>query len=356
MHNSQPSKQCNNNYEYVRSFLLTSIFCFIIALMTSTLWPGDFLKTHLLISFGYGYSALICGKVIQTILPSLTSIKVNLLALLSALVVGSLHAYFWLQQHSDFDYLESLKPTVFLGTLFTAICFYFFHMHEQKTLANQALEVAKRKQSEQEKALILSQLNQLQSQIEPHFLFNTLANIQALIELDPKKANIMLAKLTELLRGTLTINRSSLTNLEQETQLLSAYLDIQQIRLGERLNYQIDNQVSDNISLPPFLIQPLVENAIQHGIEPSNNGGKLTISYKIIEQNLIVEISDSGLGLQENCTTKGNGISLNNIQERLVNLFEGQASLAITKNELNGVTSQLSIPLAQLTKLQEEQV
>jgi len=341
--------------EFSKSFIFTSLFCLIIAFLTSTVWPGDF-HVHLLISFGYGYSALFSALTLERLLPRLSHLQSNLLALTSALIIGSLNATFWLNQYEKFSTLDSLKPVVFLGLIFTAICFYFFYAIEQKALSDKALEVAKRQQSEQEKALILSQLNQLQSQIEPHFLFNTLANIQALIELDPKKANTMLTKLTELLRGTLSINRSVLTNLEQETQLLSAYLDIQKIRLGERLNYQIDNQIDEVLSLPPFLIQPLVENAIQHGIEPSNKGGDIVISYAIKAQALVIEITDSGLGLQENCHTKGNGISLNNIQERLVNLFEGQANFSISENQLGGATSRLSIPLAQLNKLQGEQL
>jgi len=338
-----------------KSFFITSLFCLVIAILTDTVWQGDF-YVHLLVSFGYGYSALLSEVILQRLLPRLPPLKSNFVALFCALILGSMNANYWLKQYEQFSSLQSLKPVVFLGLIFTAICFYFFHVSEQQVLAEKALEIAKRKQSEQEKTLILSQLNQLQSQIEPHFLFNTLANIQALIELDPQKASVMLAKLTELLRGTLSINRSSLTNLEQETQLLSAYLDIQKIRIGERLNYQIDNQINEIISLPPFLIQPLVENALQHGIEPSNKGGDITISYKIKEQTLIIDISDSGLGLQEENKTKGNGISLSNIQERLTNLFDGEANLSIKENSLGGVSSILAIPLTQLNKLQGEQI
>lgn len=338
---------------FSKSFVVTSFFCLVIAFLTDTVWEGDF-HIHLLISFGYGYGAIISETVLQRLLPNLKQLKLSFVALLSALILGSINASFWLERYEKFSSMDSLKPVVFLGVIFTAICFYFFHVSEQKALADKALEVAKRKQSEQEKALILSQLNQLQSQIEPHFLFNTLANIQALIDLDPQKASIMLAKLTDLLRGTLSTTRSSLTNLEQETQLLSAYLDIQKIRLGERLNYHIDNQIKQSISLPPFLIQPLVENAIQHGIEPSNEGGAINISYAIQDQNLIVKVNDSGLGIQEESQTKGNGISLKNINERLANLFEGKANLSLQENDQAGVTSRISIPLVQLNKLQGE--
>lgn len=337
-----------------KRIITTSLFCLLISFLTYTLWPGDY-HIHLLISFGYGYSAQLSVFILQNLLPRLTLLKYNLVALLSAIILGNLNASYWLSRYENFSSLASMAPVGFLALIFSVICFYVFHSNQQKVLAEKALEVAKRKQSEQEKALILSQLNQLQSQIEPHFLFNTLANIQALIELDTQKANSMLTKLTELLRMTLTTNRASLTNLKQETQLLSAYLDIQEIRLGERLKYQIDNQIKQVISLPPFLLQPLVENAIQHGIEPSAKGGEIIICYQIKAQNLVIDISDSGIGLQENGNSKGNGISLNNIKARLENLFAGEASLSITENHLGGVSSILSIPLTQLNKLQEEQ-
>ena len=335
-------------------FFTTSLFCVAVALVTNTVWQGE-LYVHFIISLGYGFSGMLSAAILQRIFPHLVAPKSTLISMLCGLLLGTLNASLWLQRYEHFSTLESLKPVIFLGIIFTAICFYLFHTNEQKAIADKALEVAKRQQSEQEKALILSQLNQLQSQIEPHFLFNTLANIQALMELDTKRSSMMLSKLTELLRGTLSINRSSLTNLEQETQLLNAYLDIQKIRLDDRLSFRFDNQINEEIALPPFLIQPLVENAIRHGIEPSSQGGEIIISYKIEAQNLIINISDSGLGLQENNNTKGNGMSLTNIKQRLAYLFEQQATLSITENSLGGVSSILSIPLTQLNKLHREQ-
>lgn len=337
-----------------QSFLFTSFFCLIIAFLTYTLWQG-FFYIHLLVSFGFGYSALTAAMLLHFFVPQLNHLKSNAIALVFALLSGTINASFWLNQYEQFPTIYSLKPVIFLGIIFTGICFYFFHSREQQAMSENALEVAKRKQSDQEKALILSQLNQLQSQIEPHFLFNTLANVQALIELDPKKARIMLGKLTELLRATLTTNRSSLTNVEQEITLLSAYLDIQQIRLAERLTYRINNNISlhhdELLHLPPFLLQPLIENAIQHGIEPKNKGGEIIINFNVEQENLIIEIADSGIGLQENSKTKGNGISLSNIQQRLTNLFDGKACLSIKENKQGGVSSLLLIPLEQLTHL-----
>lgn len=332
------------------SMLLTTVFCVVIAMMTSTLWPSPFYE-HVLISLGYGYSAVVCSWVLERLFPKIKKAYLMLIAMVFSIGLGTLHASYWLTKYADFATLEALKPVVLLGLIFTAVCFYYFHTNEQRILSEQALEVAKRKQSEQEKALVLSQLSQLQSQIEPHFLFNTLANISALIELDSDKAKLMLEKLTDLLRGTLKTNRAPLIMLHQEIELLSAYLGIQQIRLGDRLTYEIDNQLNESISLPPLLIQPLVENAITHGIEPNANGGQITIRFAKKEEILKISISDNGLGLKETCSTKGSGMSLTNIKQRLHDLFDGSASLAIIENEHSGVRAEISIPIEKLTQL-----
>lgn len=130
--------------------------------------------------------------------PSLTFNQVNVLALACGVLVGSLNKLLW-SDDSNFNFLM----VVLLGFIFSSICFLIFYMHELKQNAQHELEIARRQQSEQEKALILSQLKQLQSQIEPHFLFNTLANLSVLIDKDPAMAKILLEKLTDLLRATL---------------------------------------------------------------------------------------------------------------------------------------------------------
>ncbi|WP_371413419.1 sensor histidine kinase [Aliivibrio sp. EL58] len=347
------NKQKEVAIQLVKSLAITTVFCLIIAMMTSNIWPSPFYE-HVLISFGYGYSAVLCSFALEWFLPTLKKAYSTVIAMVLSLALGTFHASLWLNKYDDFATLEALQPIVLLGLIFTGICFYYFHATEKTLQAEQALEISKRKQLEQEKALALSQLSQLQSQIEPHFLFNTLANISALIELDSDKAKLMLEKLTDLLRGTLKTNRNPLITLEQEVELLSAYLSIQQIRLGERLTYEIENQLSGTISLPPLLIQPLVENAITHGIEPQAKGGKVVIMFKQQDNRFKVSISDNGLGLEQMTSTKGNGMSLNNIKQRLHNLFDGTASIMIIENEEGGVDAELSIPLEKLAQLNRE--
>ncbi|MFA1560489.1 sensor histidine kinase [Aliivibrio fischeri] len=339
--------------QLVKSLLITTVFCVVIAMMTSNIWPSPFYE-HIIISLGYGYSAVLCSFVLENNFPTLKKAYSTVLAMVLSITLGTFHASLWLNKYDDFATLEALQPIVLLGLIFTAICFYYFHATEKTMLAEQALALSKRKQLEQEKALVLSQLSQLQSQIEPHFLFNTLANISALIELDSNKAKLMLEKLTDLLRGSLKTNRNPLITVEQEIELLNAYLSIQQIRLGDRLTYEIDNQIIEPISLPPLLIQPLVENAITHGIEPSAQGGQLMVQFKQENNQFIVVISDNGIGLESVSPSKGHGMSLNNIKQRLHDLFDGSASVRITENKDGGVNAELTIPSDKLLQLNRE--
>ncbi|MUJ23924.1 sensor histidine kinase [Aliivibrio fischeri] len=339
--------------QLVKSLLITTVFCVVIAMMTSNIWPSPFYE-HIIISLGYGYSAVLCSFVLENNFPTLKKAYSTVLAMVLSITLGTFHASLWLNKYEDFATLEALQPIVLLGLIFTAICFYYFHAAEKTMLAEQALALSKRKQLEQEKALVLSQLSQLQSQIEPHFLFNTLANISALIELDSNKAKLMLEKLTDLLRGSLKTNRNPLITVEQEIELLNAYLSIQQIRLGDRLTYEIDNQIIEPISLPPLLIQPLVENAITHGIEPSAQGGQLMVQFKQENNQFIVVIFDNGIGLKSVSPSKGHGMSLNNIKQRLHDLFDGSASVRITENKDGGVNAELTIPSDKLLQLNRE--
>ncbi|MEZ9624469.1 sensor histidine kinase [Aliivibrio fischeri] len=339
--------------QLVKSLLITTLFCVVIAMMTSNIWPSPFYE-HIIISLGYGYSAVLCSFVLENNFPTLKKAYSTVLAMMLSITLGTFHASLWLNKYEDFATLEALQPIVLLGLIFTAICFYYFHAAEKTMLAEQALALSKRKQLEQEKTLVLSQLSQLQSQIEPHFLFNTLANISALIELDSNKAKLMLEKLTDLLRGSLKTNRNPLITVEQEIELLNAYLSIQQIRLGDRLTYEIDNQIVEPISLPPLLIQPLVENAITHGIEPSAQGGQLMVQFKQENNQFIVVIFDNGIGLKSVSPSKGHGMSLNNIKQRLHDLFDGSASVRITENKDGGVNAELTIPSDKLLQLNRE--
>lgn len=172
-----------------------------------------------------------------------------------------------------------------------------------------------------------AQLQSLQAQIEPHFLFNTLANVASLIDTGPDKAKVMLARLIDLLRASLDASRSASATLRQELELVRAYLDILSIRMGQRLSYAIDvpDALAD-LRFPPLLLQPLVENALKHGLEPKVRGGRIEVRARATDTELRLEVADDGLGF---VPTASSGVGLSNLRARLAAKFGTAAHLSI---------------------------
>ncbi len=187
-------------------------------------------------------------------------------------------------------------------------------------------------------------LKLLQAQIEPHFLFNTLANLQALIDVDPKRAQDMLRHLDGYLRATLATTRNQWDTLGEEFALLRSYLEILAIRMGPRLAYELDlPQELASAHLPPMLLQPLVENAIRHGLEPKVEGGTVRVSAREESNQLVLVVEDSGGGFG-NSATAGTGVGLAHVKERLAAVYGGTAALHTSENP-GGVRITLRLPL-----------
>ncbi len=179
-----------------------------------------------------------------------------------------------------------------------------------------------------QKQALQAQLRLLQAQIEPHFLFNTLANIQSLIQSSPAQATHMLDGLILYLRQSLTTSRTTRCTLEVELQLVQRYLELIKIRMGERLQFQIDVPAAVlPVTFAPLLLQPLVENAIRHALEPKVEGGFLNIVARELADGYIeVQVRDNGLGFKP---SGGEGVGLSNVRERLALIFEGDAIFTI---------------------------
>ena len=197
--------------------------------------------------------------------------------------------------------------------------------------------------AEMERQRIESQLKMLQAQIEPHFLFNTLANLDALIQTDPKRARAMLGHLNDYLRATLAATRRERSTLADEFALLRGYLEVQGMRMGERLRFRLELPESlAQAGLPPMLLQPLVENSLKHGLEPKVEGGEVKVSAREEGGLLVLEVADSGLG-RANGSTGGGGVGLANVRERLAAAYAG-AKVEAGVNPAGGYTVTLSIP------------
>jgi hypothetical protein len=197
-----------------------------------------------------------------------------------------------------------------------------------------------------ERQVAEARLRLLQAQIEPHFLFNTLANLHALIAADPRRAQAMLDHLNGYLRAALAAARKERNSLGDEFALLRAYIEILAIRMDRRLRYRLElPEALAAIELPPMLLQPLVENAIKHGLEPKIEGGEVTVSASAANGSLRLRVTDDGLGLG-GAATAGTGAGIVQLRERLAAVYGPAAALEIAANPAGGVTAALSLPVA----------
>ena len=196
-----------------------------------------------------------------------------------------------------------------------------------------------------DKELAVAKLSLLHAQVEPHFLYNTLASAQVLTRSDPAKADRMLGHLIAYLRTSMPRTEEALSTLGAELERAQAYLEILRIRMGERLNVQI--QVPESLKaapLPPMMLQTLVENAIKHGLEPVPGGGTIWVLARESSGKVAITVADDGRGFSED--GGGTGIGLKNVRERLRLGYGDTASFAIGANFPRGVAATITVPHA----------
>ena len=204
-------------------------------------------------------------------------------------------------------------------------------------------EKAEAAQTATEKELAVARLSLLHAQVEPHFLYNTLASAQLLARSDPPRADQMLGHLIQYLRHSLPRTEDELSTLGAELERAVAYLEILKIRMGPRLSVQVD--VPEDLRatpLPPMMLQTLVENAIKHGLEPRTAGGTVWIRARHSDGTVAVTVADDGDGF--NTRSSGTGIGLKNVRERLRLVFGGEAALAVVANFPAGVAATITVP------------
>ena len=230
------------------------------------------------------------------------------------------------------------------GMVFGVPVIYFFASREIIRESAERIQQEKIKRLTMEKTAAMTSLQLLQAQIEPHFLFNTLANVIALFEVDVQKAKRMLVDFNEYLRISLQRTRQEMITLDQELDLVRQYLEIFKIRMGPRLTYTIEDRTpAGQVPFPPLIIQPLVENSIKYGLEPEVDGGRIDIDCRIQNERLRVQIADTGQGLE--LSTSQAGIGLNNVSQRLESIYGEQASLVLKENESSGMKAIIEVPV-----------
>lgn len=216
---------------------------------------------------------------------------------------------------------------------------YYFTSRAMLAHARLAQEEAQRQASE-------ARLKLLESQLEPHMLFNTLANLRVLIGTDPVRATAMLDRLNDFLRATLTASRTEASagrhTLDQEFARLRDYLELMAVRMGPRLRYTLD--LPDELTtqpVPPLLLQPLVENCIRHGLEPSLQGGEVRVSARHEGSDLVLVVSDTGVGSEPSPTP---GFGLSQVRERLETAYPGRARMDWRGQPGGGTRALLTLP------------
>ncbi|MDH5229173.1 MAG: histidine kinase [Gammaproteobacteria bacterium] len=330
-----------------KQLALVFIFNTLIALLL-TLTDGDLL-VNLIFSHCIGFSIFILSNLSAIYLINRLAwpvVPVTIISIIIGSIMGAGIALTIMsvgdQPLITFDKRYLIQP-VSIGLFFGVIISYYFFSRIQLSHMQTQLQQQQIIHLEKEKSLSEAKLKLIQAQIEPHFLFNTLATIRSLIDSDSSKASEMLDKLNQYLRTALLRTRETQTTVADELDLLHAYLRIMQLRMEQRLQFSFDVDKSLlRFALPPLLIQPLVENAIQHGLEPKVEGGHIRIQLKQEAQNLCILVEDDGLGLK---AANKSGVGLNNIRQRLKSLYPEHHKCEIRSKPQGGVSVYLELPI-----------
>ncbi|PWF48544.1 sensor histidine kinase [Massilia glaciei] len=231
--------------------------------------------------------------------------------------------------------------------LFAAAFMFLVFLAGERRISGEILAA---RQSEQIAAaaqlLAEARLRALQAQIEPHFLYNTLANVVSLIDSRPKEARHMLERFIDYLRASLAASRADRSTVGAELTLAGAYLDVLAVRMGARLRYRIEaGPGCRELAIAPMLLQPIIENAVAHGLEPKIEGGEIVVRAHLRGALLCIEVSDTGVGLGNAPSKPGGGVGLGNLRARLRSLYGGAAQVQLLENEPGGVTVRVLLPL-----------
>jgi len=197
--------------------------------------------------------------------------------------------------------------------------------------------------SELERQALDARLHLLQAQVAPHFLFNTLANVQALVDAGSPHASAVLRSLTAYLRAALPLLHESAATIERELELVRPYLELMQMRMPDRLQYATNIDPSTlNVRCPPTTLLTLVENAVRHGIDPSEEGGRIDVDIERRGGRCVVRVTDTGAGLHQSANGRGTGLAT--LRERLRLIFGDAAHLRMTPNDPRGTVVEIEMP------------
>jgi len=345
------------HYVNARNFLIDFLYTIIITIIVSTLiaalltFTGITTKSfiiNLIVSQSFGISICSIIMFLRWIFKPEKIVSVAFIVMIgiaSGTLIGLQIGSFVLQQFFSIilkqQEISSLRAYI-LAITFGIILSYFFYSKSRLRGNEEEIQQERIKRLSSEKEALEANLRLLQAQIEPHFLFNTLSNVLSLIDTDPTSGKSMLVDLIHYLRTSLSRTFPDPITLDQEIDMIKAYLNIQKIRMGERLNFKIElPDAFRQHPFPPMLLQPLVENAVKHGLEPRMEGGEITI--KAMEKDVLIriEVIDTGLGFS---SFQKVGVGIGNVRERIKLLYGEKGRLILEENKPNGVRAIIEVP------------
>ncbi|GAA4333593.1 hypothetical protein GCM10023165_08840 [Variovorax defluvii] len=342
----------------VRSVLqhgvFTAVFCCLIATALTLSGRGPW-RSHLVYSLSIGLVAwliidigrvLLAGRSATSWPPGWRGVALIAGGIVGGFVGGNAIGNAW-SGKPMLDFLR-FPADQFASTLLitigasVAMCYFFYARGKSKYLEGE-IALAQRDATD-------ARLKLLETQLEPHMLFNTLANLRVLIATDPPRAVDMLDRLNSYLRVTLAGSLALAHPLASEFQRLGDYLALMAVRMGPRLRFRLElPDALRELPVPPLLLQPLVENAIRHGLEPQIEGGEIVIAARREEGRLFIEVRDTGVGIDTDPgppSSKDGGFGLAQVRERLSTVYGSEASLRLAPGPAGGTVALLTLPLS----------
>jgi signal transduction histidine kinase len=270
----------------------------------------------------------------------------------SAISIVGVFAGYWLgftllSWEKEREWIFSAQGAIsilLLSLLICGILATLFYSRERQAKAEADFQGERARVAAAERSTTVAELKLLQAQLEPHFLYNTLANVVSLIDANPTLAKGMMERLIDYLRHAAVAASLPESTLGGQVELLRAYLDLMVLRMGARLTYRIDIPADlATLPLPPMLLQPLVENAIKHGIEPATRGGEVVVSARRDGDRIVLAVADDGVGISDVRPQGSTGLGLPNMRERLATLYGTRAAMTV-QDRRPGTTVSITLP------------